>query len=819
MAFKSYRRHMMPPGQDVGRYGGRPVIQPVETQPTMLGGPAVQPPPMIGPPATQSPSMLGPPTTQPPITTGTSVQMTGVPVVAQPKDPITTPVPTFATGGIAALGMPTMGRPVRQPPVRRQPPRMYSAGGIASAYPMGGAAKTLERQGRHGDSMLVHMNPAEVQALAKMSPTGKLTVNPATGQPEAFLPFLAALLGGMGGSAFLTGLGGLSAAAAGAIGSGLATTAATGSLEEGLVSGLTGYGIGSLFGALGSGAGEAGKAASEAAIAEGATQAQADLLAAQAEEAALANFGGFETMPEYLPADASVINPVGSAVAPSGNTLYVPSADAIPSGPAGGMERFKAAGRGIADAGLGGTLGMAKNPAILMALGEGSRSSMQAQREWEEEVKRIEREAGVDRVTAEIMAREIMPTNSPYYGTGPGFAEGGSIDETIADYLATLGDSGVLGIPDGVAQQQTVRGDTMIPAPEGYRPGIDPEWNYFPITNPPAFGTDPVTGEQLFSNFTPVPGETTNIEFYNAVSAGLTPSQQEWFGKLFADPKNEGLEESTWWSTAGWDKLEDSILTGGLNEENQQNLFDLLALGGRGVTPYYDSTTSGDQISTTIDNILKTANEYRARVGLPPLTDISQIGMARGGIVGNPKRYQGGGKVDELSKYSEGTAYMYMKDPKKELEKETKHLEKLEKQAEKIASKRKLFGNSDYDHMLSGYGSNDEEMQSNIFARQMSRQKISNILQYMNATGQGGGHISGNGGGMADDVPAMIDGRQPAAISSGEFVVPADVVSGLGDGNTSAGVKALYEMLDSVRGQRTGTKDQPKPVDLDKVMP
>ena len=88
-----------------------------------------------------------------------------------------------------------------------------------------GIANLLATKGRYGDSMMVHMNPIEVQGLASMSPTGSLTINPDTGQPEAFLPFLAPLLGGMLGSAavgaggILSGLG-LSSAVGGAIGSG-----------------------------------------------------------------------------------------------------------------------------------------------------------------------------------------------------------------------------------------------------------------------------------------------------------------------------------------------------------------------------------------------------------------------------------------------------------------------------------------------------------------------------------------------------------------------------------------------------------------------
>ena len=57
--------------------------------------------------------------------------------------------------------------------------------------PLQGIANEMAQYGRYGDSMLVHMNPAEVQGIAALSPTGQLTTNPVTGQPEAFLPFLA----------------------------------------------------------------------------------------------------------------------------------------------------------------------------------------------------------------------------------------------------------------------------------------------------------------------------------------------------------------------------------------------------------------------------------------------------------------------------------------------------------------------------------------------------------------------------------------------------------------------------------------------------
>jgi len=62
---------------------------------------------------------------------------------------------------------------------------------------MKGQAEKLAKQGRYGDSMLVHMTPAEVDVLRKTSPIGDLTINPETGQPEAFIAALAPFIPAM----------------------------------------------------------------------------------------------------------------------------------------------------------------------------------------------------------------------------------------------------------------------------------------------------------------------------------------------------------------------------------------------------------------------------------------------------------------------------------------------------------------------------------------------------------------------------------------------------------------------------------------------
>lgn len=79
--------------------------------------------------------------------------------------------------------------------------------------------------------------------------------------------------------------------------------------------------------------------------------------------------------------------------------------------------------------------------------------------------------------------------------------------------------------------------------------------------------------------------------------------------------------------------------------------------------------------------------------------------------------------------------------------------------------------------------------------------------------------LSGGGDGMSDSIPASINDRQPARLADGEFVIPADVVSHLGNGSSKAGAKQLYAMMDRIRAKRTGKKKQAPAVNPRKTMP
>lgn len=112
-------------------------------------------------------------------------------------------------------------------------------------------------------------------------------------------------------------------------------------------------------------------------------------------------------------------------------------------------------------------------------------------------------------------------------------------------------------------------------------------------------------------------------------------------------------------------------------------------------------------------------------------------------------------------------------------------------------------------------------------ARQQARTQAQGLASLNKPQMAAGGIIGMNKGyylggatdGMADKIPANIDGKQEARLSDGEFVVPADVVSHLGNGNSDAGAKQLHQMMTRVRKERTGNPKQGKQIKPQKMLP
>jgi hypothetical protein len=95
------------------------------------------------------------------------------------------------------------------------------------------------------------------------------------------------------------------------------------------------------------------------------------------------------------------------------------------------------------------------------------------------------------------------------------------------------------------------------------------------------------------------------------------------------------------------------------------------------------------------------------------------------------------------------------------------------------------------------------------------------------AYAQGGGiaamaqgrFLRGPGDGVSDSIPATIDGNQPAALADGEFVIPARVVSELGNGSSEAGARKLHKMMIRIQQDRRGAKNIAANTKVDRHLP
>ena len=111
------------------------------------------------------------------------------------------------------------------------------------------------------------------------------------------------------------------------------------------------------------------------------------------------------------------------------------------------------------------------------------------------------------------------------------------------------------------------------------------------------------------------------------------------------------------------------------------------------------------------------------------------------------------------------------------------------------------------------------EAQINPYTGQMTNDFAMGGITNLGGYSDGGQLLKGGGTGLSDGIPATIEGKQPARLADGEFVVSADVVSALGGGSTDAGAKMLYAMMDRIRKNAHGTKKQIKAINARKVLP
>jgi len=133
---------------------------------------------------------------------------------------------------------------------------------------------------------------------------------------------------------------------------------------------------------------------------------------------------------------------------------------------------------------------------------------------------------------------------------------------------------------------------------------------------------------------------------------------------------------------------------------------------------------------------------------------------------------------------------------------------------------RNLYANQPSGNLYAMGGQVDDELGGDYSAMGMDQGNLQKGLFGMGyAEGGTPRFLSGGGDGMSDSIKATINDSQPARLADGEFVIPADVVSHLGNGSSKAGAKQLYSMMDKVRKARTGNPKQGKQINPRKYMP
>ena len=719
-------------------------------------------------------------------------------------------------------------------------------------FPMQPMAEQMAQQGRYGDSMMVHMNPIEVAGIASLSPTGQLTTNPMTGQPEAFLPFIAPLLGSLAGSSLLAGTGGILAgktALASAIGSGLASAAVTGDLKEGLISGLTGFGIGK---ALGAAKDLANPAIGETAAALGeaqkaATTAGVDVANFTAEQA----IGGASTNPGLQSAlDAQVGTALGekaAAAASKVDSLSTNLADLRADVGLGDIANLEGAGN------VGKAL-LTPGAAVPIAIGEGERAAMKAQEdrdrmfgmrsaEKEEERRAAEEALRSGRflnVTGEGYDKYSYLDDSPYYSTMSG---GGITSINPSDFARRQSELYALagemppvkrmqqggrseyersmldrsyGLGDSAAAQAALRGAEVITPEElvGYRPGFDAEISYFrdPLpTDTVESGSGAESGggflgrlvddvrQQAGDRSAPTAEETSLYETAKELAGRSN------YGGPGAFARDPGLRDRIQDARSTVEEYEKKYGPPGKERESRfvQDSYYRPTDTGVSETSVPPSTivppaAAEDPMVMTPEASVLESTMRESLEGSDVPEGIAELIMAETLKGAGPSIGSG---MEEMYEMQEGRSVPNQLG-------ETGAEMGLE-QAQMLLDQARMA-------ILGELPEDESEAIINRFIDEFGieiyQQLRTAVLEQVVPNSQKEGLIEGEGGGMDDMVPGMIGGQQPVAVSPGEFIVPADVVSGLGDGDTNAGAEDLEGMMDRVRMERTGTTQQPPPI-------
>ncbi len=625
-------------------------------------------------------------------------------------------------------------------------------------------AKALEAKGRFGDSMLVHLNPIEVEGLAALVPGGKLTTNPETGLQEAFLPLVLGMMGGMaapsllGGTALATALGATGVAALGTgVGSGLGSLIETGdpgkALLSGALGGLGSWGIGSLMGGLGG----------EAANAVGASPA----LSGADFSAAAPSLSGRLAGPFGLDQGYNNLSGVSSSAAQAA-AAAPPASDGLLS------NKFI---QGAIPALGGSFLGsMASGPGGSAPPPSPSRTPpprLTGRRE-------VYGQPAGYRPGFDPEARQVGPIQ---YQSRERFAGGGPV--ASMSMVPTNRGIGAFDMGDPVKVASTpgtpraslnlrLRPQNPMAARRsqaggGNVPTRDPVhgWSF-------SGGGGGAAGQDYSSlvadrhNRIMTAGQAARASSGASASAGAGAGGAGAGGAGGDVWPGNGLPLAY---TAGINPSTGEITESGPNQGSFVPYTE-----SPGPFPGTITRTSTDTGETTV------LDAYPAEWGGGEAAGgLVRGGYAQGGAVAGPPQV---GQAD---------------------------LEKIATEAEAALRGRHPNPQVAIQRYVQVFGA---EALAQLRRRVLGAQRPQTFLPR-----QASGLTRGPGAGMDDAIPATINGQEPTSLSDGEFVVPADVVSHLGDGSTQAGASRLDGMMDRIRSAKTGSPQQPGQINQRAAMP
>ena len=740
-------------------------------------------------------------------------------------------------------------------------------------YPLEGIAEQLANQGRYGDTMLMHVNPAEVEGIASLVPGGQLPRNPMTGQPEAFIGMILSMIAkplltkGVGALATKAGTGALgtalsslagSSAAMTGITSGLIETARTGDIKKGFASGLMGAGIGKAMGA----ASDAMKGGPEAI---GAVDAAQETVADATKNLSSANLDvssleGLENLDAnqisgldlaYRQQDAAtkaLADAQSQLSSAKDDLLAFRTPDTIGDAYRQSASVFKPEGFKAA------TKAITSPEAFLpLAVGASYGAELDYQDAMEAEGRRMEEEkAAEEQYSRDLMERSFEQIRQDYPEMDNqynpyAYAQGGIVSIDPTQYAQTLqglsdvagpidmnaggvvnmveggpasiiyntspsgagkgsvgGAAGGQGSPGARNRQAKIRGTTLVAPEASYRPGFDAEHRFFQNIakkeDPPASTPTPVVPPEFDVPYFPEDGTPRFAAdpFMNAVvgdaMSGLSP---QFLGM-------EGLDPSEFMD---------------LQKSAE-------GLGRKGVRARKKLRDLQDKQSKQLEKAAEFESEMAG------ITAIGREDDFKGGVaLDEPVRIQRQETEVTAPAAMMDESYLSGFNPRFRgsigmQEGGITEVAAQEQMAEQPAQDDARLGALIEQTAMAVLGQVSEEEAEIIinrfideFGQEAFEMLRTQVLQGVVPNAQTEGLVDGPGGGMDDQVQGMIGDQQRVAVSPGEFIVPADVVSGLGDGDTDAGADELDAMMDRVRVERTGTVEQPPRLSAGGLLP